>query len=153
MLVCVLPHPISLPSNLHPKVLDSSPAATLTTYGFCKSPTPSQLCYLTSILIYPSKMLPRGVLPRPLGLTLGTVQPRPNYPNQSSYLQNGTSGPAPGAQPLLPNSGRIIQNGPTRVLCIADVRGKLMNLAIWEARLMKYRQSSFSQRPCKDCQS
>jgi hypothetical protein len=49
-------------------------------------------------------------------------QPRPQYPTQA-YMQNGTSGPVPGAQPLLPNNGRIIQAGPTRVLCIADVRG------------------------------
>lgn len=33
----------------------------------------------------------------------------------------------PGATPLLPNQGRIIQTGPIRVLCIADVRG-----TIWE---------------------
>lgn len=55
-------------------------------------------------------------------LTLNS-QPRPQYPNQP-YMQNGISGPVPGAQPLLPNNGRIIQAGPTRVLCIADVRGK-----------------------------
>jgi hypothetical protein len=30
----------------------------------------------------------------------------------------------PGATPLLPNNGRIIQNGSVRVLCVADVRGK-----------------------------
>jgi hypothetical protein len=59
--------------------------------------------------------------PIPLPLTF-ELQPRPQYPNQP-YLQNGTSGPVPGAQPLLPNNGRIIQSGPTRVLCIADVRG------------------------------
>ena len=58
-------------------------------------------------------------------------QPRPQYPNQP-YLQNGTSGPVPGAQPLLPNNGRIIQNGPTRVLCIADVRGKDVRLESFE---------------------
>jgi hypothetical protein len=52
-------------------------------------------------------------------------QPRP-YPPQGpgSYLQNGNAGPVPGARPLLPDNGRIIQAGPTRVLCIADVRGK-----------------------------
>jgi hypothetical protein len=52
-------------------------------------------------------------------------QPRP-YPG--NYLPNGgapggTSGPAPGAVPLLPNQGRVIQQGSARVLCIADVRG------------------------------
>ena len=53
-------------------------------------------------------------------------QPRP-YPG--NYLPNGgapggPSGPAPGAVPLLPNQGRVIQQGSVRVLCIADVRGE-----------------------------
>ncbi|CAA9966142.1 Ser/Thr protein phosphatase family protein [Pyrenophora teres f. maculata] len=57
-------------------------------------------------------------------------QPRP-YPG--SYLPNGgapggPSGPAPGAVPLLPNQGRVIQQGSVRVLCIADVRGNLQSL-------------------------
>jgi hypothetical protein len=51
-------------------------------------------------------------------------QPRPQYSNPG-YLPNGTnSGPVPGAQALLPNNGRIVQSGPIRVLCIADVRGE-----------------------------
>lgn len=56
-----------------------------------------------------------------------TQQPRP-YPPQgpSPYMQNGNSGPVPGARPLLPDNGRIIQSGTTRVLCIADVRGKMI---------------------------
>lgn len=50
-------------------------------------------------------------------------QPRPY--NNPGYLQNGAGGlPPPGAAPLLPNQGRVIQTGPIRVLCIADVRGK-----------------------------
>jgi hypothetical protein len=49
-------------------------------------------------------------------------QPRPTPYNQG-YLPNGASGPVPGATPLLPNQGRVIQSGPIRVLCIADVRG------------------------------
>ncbi|KAF1850175.1 uncharacterized protein K460DRAFT_381983 [Cucurbitaria berberidis CBS 394.84] len=57
-------------------------------------------------------------------------QPRP-YPG--SYLPNGgvsgaPSGPAPGAVPLLPNQGRVIQQGSVRVLCVADVRGNLQSL-------------------------
>jgi hypothetical protein len=53
-------------------------------------------------------------------------QPRP-YPG--NYLPNGgapgaPSGPAPGAVPLLPNQGRVLQQGSVRVLCIADVRGE-----------------------------
>jgi hypothetical protein len=56
-------------------------------------------------------------------------QPRP-YPG--NYLPNGgapggPSGPAPGAVPLLPNQGRVIQQGSVRVLCIADVRGESHN--------------------------
>lgn len=51
-------------------------------------------------------------------------QPRP-YPG--NYLPNGgaPSGPVPGAVPLLPNQGRVLQQGSVRVLCIADVRGRL----------------------------
>lgn len=46
--------------------------------------------------------------------------PRPQFPGQPGYLANGT----PGATPLLPNNGRVIQSGQTRILCVADVRGK-----------------------------
>ncbi|KAJ5175814.1 uncharacterized protein N7482_001691 [Penicillium canariense] len=59
------------------------------------------------------------------------ASPRPhNFGSQGYPLSNGAtpSGPAPGATPLLPNNGRIIQNGPTRILCIADVRGNLKSL-------------------------
>ncbi|KAL4736467.1 DUF1793-domain-containing protein [Aspergillus similis] len=57
-------------------------------------------------------------------------EPRPphNFAPQGYPLPNGASGPVPGAAPLLPNNGRIIQNGPVRVLCIADVRGNLKSL-------------------------
>ncbi|KAF4122098.1 ser Thr protein phosphatase family protein, partial [Geosmithia morbida] len=48
--------------------------------------------------------------------------------NNQGYLQNGASGLPPGAAPLLPNQGRVIQTGPIRVLCIADVRGNLRSL-------------------------
>jgi hypothetical protein len=57
-------------------------------------------------------------------------QPRQPYSNQG-YMPNGAPAghpnlqPAPGATPLLPNQGRVIQTGPIRLLCIADVRGKL----------------------------
>jgi hypothetical protein len=58
-------------------------------------------------------------------------QPRPY--NGGNYMPNGgapggPSGPAPGAVPLLPNQGRVIQQGSVRVLCIADVRGNLQSL-------------------------
>ncbi|PNS15071.1 hypothetical protein CAC42_2300 [Sphaceloma murrayae] len=55
----------------------------------------------------------------------------PNQPRAYSqaYLPNGTpSGPVPGAAPLLPNQGRVLQTGGARVLCIADVRGNLRSL-------------------------
>ncbi|KAH7312183.1 hypothetical protein B0I35DRAFT_436322 [Stachybotrys elegans] len=52
--------------------------------------------------------------------------PRPY--NSPGYLQNGANAVPPGAAPLLPNQGRVIQTGPIRVLCIADVRGNLRSL-------------------------
>ncbi|KAL1842576.1 hypothetical protein VTK73DRAFT_3087 [Phialemonium thermophilum] len=59
-------------------------------------------------------------------------QPRHSYTPQQGYLPNGAApahqGPLPGAVPLLPNQGRIVQTGPIRVLCIADVRGNLRSL-------------------------
>ena len=56
--------------------------------------------------------------------TFSTQQTRNPY-NQG-YLPNGAAPhqPVPGATPLLPNQGRIIQTGPIRLLCIADVRGE-----------------------------
>ncbi|KAK1149261.1 hypothetical protein N8T08_006483 [Aspergillus melleus] len=58
------------------------------------------------------------------------TSPRPphSFGPQGYPLPNGATGPVPGAAPLLPNNGRIIQNGPVRVLCIADVRGNLRSL-------------------------
>lgn len=53
-----------------------------------------------------------------------------NHPGPG-YLANGAPGgppqtaPAPGAVPLLPNQGRVIEAGAIRILCVADVRGKL----------------------------
>lgn len=48
-------------------------------------------------------------------------------------MANGAGGPpppvpGPGAVPLLPNQGRIIDTGSIRILCVADVRGKLVYL-------------------------
>jgi hypothetical protein len=44
--------------------------------------------------------------------------------SQVAYMPNGApSGPSSGAASLLANQGRVIQQGPVRVLCIADVRG------------------------------
>jgi hypothetical protein len=58
------------------------------------------------------------------GLTRVQSQPRPTYQLQG-YMPNGNPGPVPGALPLQPNNGRMIQSGPVRILCIADVRGEL----------------------------
>ena len=57
-------------------------------------------------------------------------QPRPNSYNHNQ-LSNGaynTPGMGPGGasgQHYLPNNGRIIQSGGTRILCVADVRGMI----------------------------
>ncbi|PYI02947.1 DUF1793-domain-containing protein [Aspergillus sclerotiicarbonarius CBS 121057] len=70
-------------------------------------------------------------LQRAVSRNLAKERPRPhNFGPQGYPLPNGAvpSGPVPGAAPLLPNNGRIIQNGPVRVLCIADVRGNLKSL-------------------------
>jgi hypothetical protein len=60
-------------------------------------------------------------------LTVENEQQRPHTYNNQPYLPNGAAGGhtglPPGAAPLLPNNGRIIQTGGVRVLCIADVRG------------------------------
>lgn len=45
-------------------------------------------------------------------------QPPPYTPN---YMSNGT-GPASGAASL-PAKSRVVQAGPARILCVADVRG------------------------------
>ncbi|KAG9235783.1 hypothetical protein BJ875DRAFT_458176 [Amylocarpus encephaloides] len=59
------------------------------------------------------------------------AQQRPHAYNNPNYLPNGAAGHTglpPGAAPLLPNNGRIIQQGGVRVLCVADVRGNLRSL-------------------------
>ena len=66
--------------------------------------------------------------PTPLLQYTNNLQQAPNQPRPypGNYLPNGgaPSGPVPGAVPLLPNQGRVLQQGSVRVLCIADVRGK-----------------------------
>ena len=76
-------------------------------------------------------------------------QPRPF---SNGYLPNGApptgpSGPVPGAQPLLPNQGRVIQSGATRILCVADVRGMhaVINIPPTSPILTRYRPSQISQ--------
>ena len=63
-----------------------------------------------------------------LKLTMSFSQQRPHNYNNQGYLPNGAVGGhsgLPGAAPLLPNNGRIIQTGGVRVLCVADVRGEM----------------------------
>jgi hypothetical protein len=84
--------------------------------------------YLDEYPGFPVDLVQFGALP-PIYVPIlmrNPLQPRP-YPPQTggSYMQNG-SGPVPGARPLLPDNGRVIQSGPTRVLCIADVRGETL---------------------------
>lgn len=56
-------------------------------------------------------------------------QPPRHYNNPGGYMPNGgvppQVAPAPGAVPLLPNQGRVIDTGAIRILCVADVRGRL----------------------------
>ena len=65
-----------------------------------------------------------------LKLTEPMSQPRPHTYNNPGYMPNGAAGGhpnlPPGAAPLLPNNGRVIQTGGVRVLCIADVRGEMV---------------------------
>ena len=53
------------------------------------------------------------------------AQPRPQQP----YLPNGgfvaQGAGQPGNAAYLPNNGRVMQAGGARVLCVADVRGRL----------------------------
>ncbi|KAJ4306009.1 hypothetical protein N0V88_000801 [Collariella sp. IMI 366227] len=66
------------------------------------------------------------------GLTVTLSPQQPRNPYNQGYMPNGAAthqtAPVPGATPLLPNQGRVIQTGPIRVLCIADVRGNLRSL-------------------------
>lgn len=59
-------------------------------------------------------------------------------------MANGAGGPphqpmpAPGAVPLLPNQGRVIDTGSIRILCVADVRGKFDPIIDLDVGLRKY---------------
>ncbi|KAI9807589.1 MAG: hypothetical protein M1825_005529 [Sarcosagium campestre] len=56
------------------------------------------------------------------------AHPRRHGFNSQAFLPNGNTTPGGGASNLLPNSGRIVQSGPVRILCIADIRGNLRSL-------------------------
>lgn len=71
----------------------------------------------------------RNPLPARVNSSQSEQQPR-HYNNPGGYMPNGAGGPpqtipGPGAVPLLPNQGRVIDTGAIRILCVADVRGKL----------------------------
>jgi hypothetical protein len=79
---------------------------------------------------------------------------QPRHFNQNpGYLPNGAAGGhtglPPGATPLLPNNGRIVQTGGVRVLCIADVRGKIGCKPCDKVTLTACRKFEISQRSCE----
>ncbi|KAI5298675.1 hypothetical protein KEM56_003858, partial [Ascosphaera pollenicola] len=72
----------------------------------------------------------------PVPVPVPTPGPAPTTPAAVHHAAHApplpTASPIPippgGVQPLLPNQGRVIQTGPVRVLCVADVRGNLKSL-------------------------
>lgn len=128
----LLPHPpsssLSLPAPCPLRALLCALNLKFTfTHGFSKSScVPFFHLFRLSFLLLPSTIMAvRNITPVAIPLILNRRQPRSQY--QPQYLPNGNaSGPVPGAQALLPNNGRIIQSGPIRVLCIADVRGQFI---------------------------
>ena len=60
------------------------------------------------------------------------AQQAPYYPPYNSSMPNGSPRPGPpaSAAPLLPNQGRVVQQGSTRILCVADIRGKSVQLSV-----------------------
>ena len=89
------------------------------------------------------------------------LQPRPTPSFQNApYLPNGQPAQAPSgaiptnATPLLPNNGRVIQSGPVRVLCVADVRGGFWSLLTSQGYLrLSFREPAIAERSCKASQS
>lgn len=63
-------------------------------------------------------------------------QPRPHSFNNEGYLPNGATGVSGSGSTggyssnNFSNNGRVVQNGQVRVLCVADVRGKLDGLPL-----------------------
>lgn len=51
---------------------------------------------------------------------------------------------------FLPNNGRVLQSGATRILCVADVRGMLEALQneVQVLTSARTRQSEIAERPC-----
>lgn len=50
---------------------------------------------------------------------------------------------------FLPNNGRVLQSGATRILCVADVRGKLEALQneVQVLTIARTRQPEIAERP------
>ena len=108
---------IPRPHNATPGLFALSPRLVLYGFGMSSARLPTLL---------------RCAAPRnPTHMLTDCLQQAPNQPRPYSgnYLPNGggPSGPVPGAVPLDPNRGRVIQQGSVRVLCIADVRGRHSN--------------------------
>lgn len=112
--------------------------------SLCLHSQPSQLarvvvclCRSRSLCIRALSFLQLHLLHDGIGLlTMLAQQQRPHSFNPPAYLPNGAAGGhpglPPGAAPLLPNNGRIIQQGGVRVLCVADVRGEMRpEIAFW----------------------
>lgn len=86
------------------------------------------------------------------GLHFHHAQQPPRHYAQGGYMANGAGGPphqpmpAPGAVPLLPNQGRVIDTGSIRILCVADVRGKFDPIINLDLGPRKYAKRFFLQK-------
>lgn len=88
---------------------------------------------MATVAVPPASAVVTPVAPVPSifgGKTRLIAKPNPQQtrqPYNQGYMANGAphQGPVPGAIPLLPNQGRVVQSGPIRLLCIADVRGMI----------------------------
>lgn len=97
---------------------------------FANLPTHSTMSLFAAYIF---SVICRSISQVVFALIVERQQPHPQFHNQG-YLPNGSSGPVPGAQALLPNNGRVIQSGATRVLCVADVRGIRVHPRHWAKR-------------------
>ena len=125
--------PSSLSFTLNPRILPctlkSYPAPT--TLHLASSHYPPDSYSMASVCPAPAHPVALRSPSYPTHMLTDCLQQAPNQPRPYSgnYLPNGggPSGPVPGAVPLDPNRGRVIQQGSVRVLCIADVRGRHSN--------------------------
>lgn len=54
---------------------------------------------------------------------LSSLQPRPSNFNSQGFLPNGSNAPSNVGPAGASGQNRVVQTGPVRVLCVADVRG------------------------------